>query len=181
MYVCVRACVCVHMYASQVGDARLAFSDEILAAERARGWARRTGEPVDVPRRELANEPDLSESDLGSRFSWEGVPDPPCVAGRPVDVAPPLSWPRFAVSPALPAGLELDPETGRITGRPVAATGGEYGEWTVRVWSPVGAAEAALRMRVMAPPAGLAYATRIAGSGDYILVHNQDMGVLSCR
>jgi hypothetical protein len=61
----------------------------------------------------------------------------------------------FSVSPALPAGLELDRLTGHITGTPSLPSGAAV--FAVTAHGPAGNAVASLSIAVNGPPAGLTY------------------------
>jgi 6-phosphogluconolactonase (cycloisomerase 2 family) len=75
------------------------------------------------------------------------------------------SW---SVEPALPAGLNMDPDTGRITGKPLVEQ--EYGQYIVTATGPSGADQSDLDIEVV-HPARFAYA---AGSDDSIGVYTVD-------
>ncbi len=79
-------------------------------------------------------------------------PYPPSVSGTVTG---------YSVSPALPAGLTLDPISGVISGTPVAASSGTY---TVTASNGTGAATAALTLVIHGPPTGLAYTGPITGT-----------------
>jgi hypothetical protein len=85
-------------------------------------------------------------------------------AGRPFGPYPPSvsgAVTGYSVSPALPAGLTLDPASGVISGTPVAASSGTY---TVTARNGVGAATAALTLVIHGPPTGLTYTSPVTGT-----------------
>lgn len=62
----------------------------------------------------------------------------------------------FSVSPALPAGLSMDPATGRISGQPTAIT--DEAEFTVTAKNETGATTTTLKFKCnLDPPANLSY------------------------
>jgi hypothetical protein len=67
----------------------------------------------------------------------------------------------YSVSPALPAGLTLDPTSGVISGTPLAASSGTY---VVTASNEAGAATAALTLLVLVPPMALAYTSPVTGT-----------------
>jgi hypothetical protein len=78
----------------------------------------------------------LGNGEVGSPFG----PYPPSVSGTVTG---------YSVSPALPAGLTLDPNSGVISGTPLAASSGTY---TVTASNTAGTTTAALTFTVLAPP-----------------------------
>jgi len=77
----------------------------------------------------------------------------------------------FGVSPALPAGLALDPNSGLVSGRPTAVTSGTT--FTLSATTPSGSANARFTLVVTetqptAPLMGLGY-----GAGPFITPHGQ--------
>ncbi|MFN8123098.1 MAG: Ig domain-containing protein [Thermoleophilia bacterium] len=85
------------------------------------------------------------------------------LGSRPLPVAPAelrvTGTPRFSVSPALPAGLSLDPATGAITGSPAAEAA--TATYTVTVTDSSGSATAPLSLTVLGD-VGFSYARRPA-------------------
>src|SRR4029077_10682181 len=80
-------------------------------------------------------------------------PYPPSVSGTVTG---------YSVSPALPAGLTLDPNSGVISGTPLAASSGTY---TVTASNGAGATTAALTFAVAPPPpTGLTYTSPVTGT-----------------
>jgi Putative Ig domain len=79
-------------------------------------------------------------------------PYPPSVSGTVTG---------YTVSPALPAGLTLDPTSGVISGTPVAASSGTY---TVTASNGAGTATAALTLVIHGPPTGLTYTGPVTGT-----------------
>jgi hypothetical protein len=79
-------------------------------------------------------------------------PYPPSVSGTVTG---------YSVSPALPAGLTLDPTSGVISGTPVAASSGTY---TVTASNGAGTATAALTLVIHGPPSGLTYTSPVTGT-----------------
>ena len=67
----------------------------------------------------------------------------------------------YSVSPALPAGLTLDPTSGVISGTPLAASSGTY---VVTASNEAGAATAALTLLVLVPPTALTYTSPMTGT-----------------
>jgi hypothetical protein len=67
----------------------------------------------------------------------------------------------YSVSPALPAGLMLDPTSGVIAGTPIAASSGTY---TVTASNGSGAATAALALVIHGPPTALTYASPVTAT-----------------
>ena len=61
----------------------------------------------------------------------------------------------YSVSPALPAGLSLDPSTGWISGTPLAAAPGAT--YTITASNAAGTATTALNLVVLVPPTALTY------------------------
>ncbi len=97
----------------------------------------------------LAYSPNPAIYTLGRAFP----PIVPSNAGGPVAV--------YAISPVLPEGLTLDPESGIITGMPTAAAPAR--NYTVTAVNTLGSATATLNLRIDdKPPLGLAYATAAA-------------------
>jgi hypothetical protein len=74
--------------------------------------------------------------------------------GDPVDT--------FTVSPALPAGLSLDPDTGFISGTPTATQG--LLPYVVTGENTAGSTTATVRIGVLASPSGLSYASPVSCS-----------------
>ena len=66
----------------------------------------------------------------------------------------------YSVSPALPAGLSLDPVTGIISGTPTTATAAA--NYTVTATNSCGATTKALNITVTSPPLSVTYATNPA-------------------
>jgi hypothetical protein len=79
-------------------------------------------------------------------------PYPPSVSGTVTG---------YSVSPALPAGLTLDPTSGVISGTPVAASSGTY---TVTASNGAGTATAALTLVIHGLPTGLTYTSPVTGT-----------------
>ena len=67
----------------------------------------------------------------------------------------------YSVSPALPAGLTLDPTSGVISGTPLAASSGTY---TVTASNAAGAATAALTLVIHGPPTALTYTSPVTAT-----------------
>lgn len=67
----------------------------------------------------------------------------------------------YSVSPALPAGLSLDPNTGVISGTPLTAAKTTY---TITASNEAGAATIALNLVVLVPPTALTYASPATGT-----------------
>src|SRR5450631_2345336 len=67
----------------------------------------------------------------------------------------------YSVSPALPAGLTLDPTTGVISGTPVAVSSGTY---TVTASNAAGAATAVLTLVIYEPPTALTYISPVTAT-----------------
>jgi hypothetical protein len=61
----------------------------------------------------------------------------------------------YSVSPALPAGLSLDPSTGLISGVPLAAASGTT--YTITAKNAAGTATTAVKLVVLVPPTALTY------------------------
>jgi hypothetical protein len=68
----------------------------------------------------------------------------------------------YSVSPALPAGLSLDPITGVITGTPLTAS--PETTYTITASNAAGAATIALNLVVLVPPTALTYAGPATGT-----------------
>jgi N-acetylneuraminic acid mutarotase len=88
------------------------------------------------------------------------------VTGTPITPNTPIATggqiTQYSVSPALPAGLTLDPQTGIITGTPTAVTASAV--YTVTGANSVDGVDALLTIEVAAlvvPPAGLVYLDRM--------------------
>jgi hypothetical protein len=91
----------------------------------------------------------LGTGQVGSPYG----PYPPTVSGTVTG---------YSVSPALPAGLTLDPTSGVISGTPLAASSGTY---TVTASNGSGATTAALTFAVVSPlPTGLSYTSPVTGT-----------------
>jgi hypothetical protein len=70
----------------------------------------------------------------------------------------------YSVSPELPAGLRLDPNTGVISGTPLAASSGTT--YTVTASNAGGAATTDLTLEILSPPTALTYSSPVtAGVG----------------
>jgi hypothetical protein len=69
----------------------------------------------------------------------------------------------YSVSPALPAGLTLNPSSGVISGTPLAASPGTT--YTVTATNAAGAATAAVTLEILvAPPTALTYTSPVTGT-----------------
>jgi hypothetical protein len=108
---------------------------------------------------------------IGSRFEWpQDKTDLPSVGGVEADIRG--RWPLFHVTPDLPRGLELDPYTGLISGKPEVEADGS---WLFTVSNPAGATSRSLRMRIMSPPHDLEYE-----HDEKVLIRGEEAGVNSC-
>lgn len=88
------------------------------------------------------------------------VTDAPITPNKPISTGGEIT--QYSVSPALPAGLAIDPQTGIITGTPTAVTAAAV--YTVTGANSVDSVDALLTIEVTArvmPPAGLAYTDRL--------------------
>jgi Putative Ig domain len=90
----------------------------------------------------------VGTGEVGSPYG----PYPPSVTGTVTG---------YSVSPALPAGLTLDPNSGVISGTPLAASSGTT--YTVTASNGEGAATAVLTLEILAPPAALTYTSPVTG------------------
>jgi hypothetical protein len=93
----------------------------------------------------------LGTGEVGSPYG----PYPPSVSGTVTG---------YSVSPALPAGLTLDPTSGVISGTPLAASSATT--YTVTASNGAGATTAALTFAVLVPPppTGLTYTSPVTGT-----------------
>jgi hypothetical protein len=90
----------------------------------------------------------LGTGEVGSPYG----PYPPSVNGTVTG---------YSVSPALPAGLTLDPTSGVISGTALAASSGTT--YTVTASNGGGAATAVLTLEILAPPTALTYTSPVSG------------------
>jgi hypothetical protein len=90
----------------------------------------------------------LGTGEVGSPFG----PYPPTVSGAVTG---------YSVSPAMPAGLTLDPNSGVISGTPLARSSGTY---TVTARNVAGAVTAALTLVVLVAPTALTYTSPVTGT-----------------
>jgi Putative Ig domain len=90
----------------------------------------------------------LGTGEVGSPFG----PYPPTVSGTVTG---------YSVSPAMPAGLTLDPSSGVISGTPLARSSGTY---TVTARNAAGAATAALTLVVLVAPIALTYTSPVTAT-----------------
>src|SRR6266481_6006474 len=90
----------------------------------------------------------LGTGQVGSPYG----PYPPIVSGTVTG---------YSVSPALPAGLTLDPTSGVISGTPVAVSSGTY---TVTASDAAGAATAALTLVIQGPLTAVTYTSPVTAT-----------------
>jgi hypothetical protein len=90
----------------------------------------------------------VGTGEVGSPYG----PYPPSVTGTVTG---------YSVSPDLPAGLRLDPNTGVISGTPLAASSGTT--YTVTASNGGGAATAVLTLEILSPPTALTYPSSVTG------------------
>jgi hypothetical protein len=91
----------------------------------------------------------VGTGEVGSPYG----PYPPSVSGTVT---------AYSVSPALPAGLTLDPTSGVISGTPLTASSGTT--YTVTASNGAGAATAALTLVVLVPPTALTYTSPVTAT-----------------
>jgi hypothetical protein len=90
----------------------------------------------------------VGTGEVGSPYG----PYPPSVTGTVTG---------YTVSPDLPAGLRLDPNTGVISGTALAASSGTT--YTVTASNGGGAATAVLTLEILSPPTALTYPSSVTG------------------
>jgi Putative Ig domain len=90
----------------------------------------------------------VGAGEVGSPYG----PYPPSVTGTVTG---------YSVSPDLPAGLRLDPNTGVISGTPLAASSGTT--YTVTASNGGGAATVVLTLEILSPPTALTYPSSVTG------------------